>query len=60
MSFFPSAARLPKAAEPGRLKVARLTALGIWDDRNEKKIVEDHDGRLTDGRTDGPPKVTRF
>ena len=39
--LFPSAARLPKADEPGRPKAARLTALGNWDDGNEQKFFED-------------------
>ena len=42
----PSAARLPKAAEPGRPKAARTTALGNWDDGNEQKFLK----TTTDGR----------
>ena len=38
--FIPSAARLPKAAEPGRPKAARTTALGNWDDGNEQKFLK--------------------
>ena len=60
LKLVPSAARLSKAAEPGRPKAARTTALGNWDDGNEEKFLKtttDDDDDDDDGR---PPKVTRF
>ena len=45
-------------AVEGRPKAARLAALENWDDGNEQKFLKTTTD--DDGRTDGPPKVTRF